>query len=297
MSNIVRHFSASEVLAEVRLDFSDYKIDETGLKNKLMSDLKAFRDLVCIPSWKIIHINSGAGELPHDFQSIINGLIVFPDTCYSPDLPLERIVTSSVFTEVEEFIFTNDGCLTSNINRCQDQCVTGEGNRFVETRIIEERPVWFSYKNPTPIQIVQHQRGRELVSQYIEGRINSENQISVYDDQIHCNFEKGIILLEYNAFPLDDEGVPLIPDTGDDSMRDYLDASLRVYLLKSPKMNAQEGFSQYASNFIQLSMSELVFKRHDAKISLTKLQKSQILEHKALMQGRVNNYFSPYRKM
>lgn len=297
MSNIVRHFSASEVLAEVRSDFSDYKIDEVGLKNKLMSDLKAFRDLVCIPSWRIVHINSGVGELPHDFQSIISGLIVFPDTCYSPDLPLERIVTSSVFTEVEEFIYTKDGCLTSNITRCQDQCVTEEGSRIVETRIIEEKPVWFSYKNPAPIQVISHQRGRELISQYVEKSIHSENQISVYDDQIHCNFDKGIILLEYNAFPLDDKNVPLIPDTGDDTMRDYLDTSLRVYLLQSPKMNAQEGFSQYASNFIQLKMSELGIKRQDARISLTRLQKSQILEHKARMQNRVNNYFSPYGRM
>ena len=262
-----------------------------------MSDLRAFRDLVCIPSWQIVHVNGSVGELPHDFRSIISGMIVQPDTCYSPNIPLERIVTSSVFTEVEEFIFTTDGCLTSKIDRCQDQCITSEGNRIIETRVIEEKPLWFSYKDPLPVKVVPHQRGKDLVSQYFSKSVDSENQISVYDDQIHCNFDKGTVLLEYNAFLLDEDNIPLVPDTGDDSMRDYLDTSLRVHLLKSPKMNAQEGFSQYASNFIQLNMSELFVKKQDAKISLTRLQKSQILEHKANMQGRVNNYFSPYSRM
>lgn len=297
MSNIISHFSANEIISEIKSDFSDYKIDETGLRNKLMSDLRAFRDLVCIPSWQIVHINEGIGELPPDFRSIISGLIVEPDTCYSPDLPLDRIVTSSTFTEVEDFIFTKDGCLTSKIDRCQDQCVINEGNRIVETRVIEEKPVWFSYKNPSPINVVSHQRGKELTSKYANKSQKSETEISVYDDQIHCNFKKGIILIEYNAFLIDEDGVPLIPDTGDDAMRDYIDTSLRVHLLESPKMHNQDGFSSYAMTFIALKKADLRSKKEDAKISLTRIQKGQILENKAMMKKRVNNYFYPYSMM
>lgn len=298
MSNITNHFSSREIIAEIETEFSDYAqyINMPALFNKLTMLVKEFRDLVCIPTWSIVHINGGEGDLPKEFRSFISGAIVSPDTCYSPSLAKERIVLSRQYTEIEEFIFTTDGCMTCSTETCEDRCVTSQGDRIVETRVIEERPVFFTYNNPSPLRVVGHKMNKDLLSKYYES-YDSEYDISIYGGKAHVNFDKGVLLINYNALKVDEKGLPVIPEGGDDSMRDYITTALKVHLYESPKMLSQQGFADFAKMLWANTKAELYIKKAAAKDDLARLQKRHLLEYNKMRKQRVNNFFVPYSLM
>jgi hypothetical protein len=80
-------------------------------------------------------------------------------------------------------------------------------------------------------------------------------------DYIHTSFPEGYVKLHYLAYPIDDEGYPLIPDN--ENLKQYLMwhtlSQLRMagYSLKAAELNNFNTLSQYADKYMPLAISDM----------------------------------------
>jgi hypothetical protein len=61
---------------------------------------------------------------------------------------------------------------------------------------------------------------------------DSRFQINIKGDFVNANFKNGVIYLRYWGLPIDDDGLPLIPDTENHSVQHYLEYLIKRKLLE-----------------------------------------------------------------
>jgi hypothetical protein len=276
LSNIEGHFPVSEIINQIEYDFSELQIDVANLYSICLTEMRMFGDLVTIPSYGFLHIQNRIGHLPKDFRSLISAVVVEPDECHAPK-EIDRFITSRYWIEREEYGWQNANeraCCANSLDVCQDTCSCNVERKIVERLYYKDMGIGvaYSYKNPMPLVLTRNTRNSNIISKDCENLkvYSSEFEVSIYNNKMETNFNKGTIFMRYNALPIDDEGVPLIPNGKTDAIRKYMEKRLMIAVLEDPKLLKQT--NEYSRMFYSIFKQELPILRDQAMADLKHIQ-------------------------
>lgn len=151
----------------------------------------------------IIKIENRSACLPKDFKQLYAAY-----KCNTvPDLSQRHLQNVSVF----EYDITTQ--IYGKSNGCEIECDCDDKilEKVVLKQFVNDRYITNEYTRPTLLRLSPNVKGK-----YSDDCLNiyssSDDEIGIKDGTIYTNFDTGVILLRYYAFPIDENGLPMIPD-------------------------------------------------------------------------------------
>lgn len=216
----------SEFMADIETTFQSYAetndIDKISVKGWVIDKLRGFGKNICDTGEVVLGVENSKVLLPENFKSLILALKVEGEIQNEKDrykeIPFKKYVTNDI---------TYDSVSMEYIkNSCQSQIV-------IESLIQERQPIEH-YMNMTPLSLVKGIQKNTLdvdcYNLHPSIRNAYPHQISITNRSLSANFKKGLIYIQYNSLPSDEDGEIAIPilTTGDISLYIYNSIKIKI---------------------------------------------------------------------
>lgn len=203
----------SEFMADIETTFQSYAetndIDKISVKGWVIDKLRGFGKNICDTREVILGVENSKVLLPENFKSLILALKVEGEIQNEKDrykeIPFKKYVTNpAVWDSISQEYIKNN---------CQSQIV-------IESLIQEKQPIEH-YMHVAPLSLVKGIQKNTLDADCYNLHPSIRNayphQINITNRTINCNFKSGIIYIQYNSLPSDEDGEIAIPilTTGD----------------------------------------------------------------------------------
>lgn len=212
----IKFKSLSSVFSRIKEEFSSY--ENSGMLDEGLwyTDVKYILNVLGVSTYKyredFLEICNYRAELPEDFHLLDYALKVSKTTSETDNDPA-HLFTVMNFDKMalDQDVHVYDGC-----NPCcipvPNTCVF---NAY-EKVFVNRNNVNVSYSKPELLRL-GNVNTREYCSENMDGNtanynVNT-NTITISGGKIYTNFRTGDIYIAYHAFPLDEDGLPMIPDS------------------------------------------------------------------------------------
>lgn len=231
----MEHIKFSEFLADIETIFQSYAdtndLDKISIKGWVIDKLRGFGINICDIREAVLLVENSRVLLPENFKSLsgelalkIEGEIEDEKDRYK-EIPFKKYVTHDVVWDsvAQEYIKNN----------CQSQIV-------VESLIVNKHPIEH-YMHVTPLSLTKGIQKNSLDVDCYNLNPSIRNayphQISITNRTLNANFKKGLIYIQYNSLPSDEDGEIVIPilTTGDIAL--YLTNHIKIKIAESLIIN------------------------------------------------------------
>lgn len=221
MIKLEGHRPLTEIIDSLLIKHSDSidAIDEAYL-NKIAYDyLKTLGNNVCLIKYAYVHVKDNVGYLDSDFRSCKLALLVEPKE-YHCTQSVEILRRTRIYNDY--------------IDRYGLYLKSEEDAKFCDFKevITEEIPITIYYSNPRRLKVVDKKihDGQDIKSIFPI----SNHSIQIYNNEVNASFKDGVIAMEYYSLPMDEDGVPLVPETRNNYVVNYLSKLLEVSIMEMP---------------------------------------------------------------
>ena len=157
-------------------------------------------------------LNIPAYNAVYSMQVVDNYKIAKPDDMsaiwsawrYDEEGGTSTFVEKQIENRFTYFSTTESLCKTDECDvDCNSKMYEENGNIIINKLYLKGTSITKKYCNPTRIKIKNHKGNWDG---------HSEHEASVDTNYIHFNFKNGYVYLQYYAFEVDENGLPMIPD-------------------------------------------------------------------------------------
>lgn len=228
---------ASELVAKIKGRYRDFDnkgyISAQSIYEDIETALKKFGGTICVPEEKIITAKNGVAPTPHNFFDLIYAYKCDPYMCEVPDMKvIPHLQHEIAFKERAERGFRFCSC---------DECCKDEyENTVVEKFYINGFDVKYHYNNVTLPKLGDRMKKdlclRECRNLFVK---ESPHEIVINGNKTYVNFD-GNIYMKYRGTPVDENGIPFIPDTSLGHLANYVETYVKLQLMMEVIANADE---------------------------------------------------------
>jgi hypothetical protein len=201
----------SEIKAMAFIKDNPQLIDTAGIAARVYAELKTFGNTPMEMKEEVVHVQNYRGQLPSDFQSL--GLAVYcklenvcaPEGC-DRALVRKRVTYEKTTCETEQV------CTT-----CEDTCKADTDELAVtESFYVNDiGDVTLKYTSVQYVTLSSNILGNHCATDCVNRHVKaSPYSINIKGRTVMSNFDSGSLYIRYNAFVTDEDGFPMIPDTG-----------------------------------------------------------------------------------
>jgi hypothetical protein len=203
--------STSFVYSKVRRDFSSFDaaglIDEGEFAEYTKHVLKTLGLGIYRESDAVMEVKNYKAKLPTDFSQLYAAYKCTPFVG-SGDIAHLQGQPVSVFNDVTwELLQGNSNCTIETAN---DDLKVIE--KITVRQFVKETPIVINFKNPVLLALSPNVNRERCTEDCKNLLCTNINEITITDGFLYTNFTKDCIYMKYYAFPLDEDGLPLIPD-------------------------------------------------------------------------------------
>ena len=242
---------STELINEFKRKFNQYTFDMATLYQIIYRELISFGDRGCLKTETFIDFENKKAFLPDDFRSLISGVMCKHNKseCLENDrdLFLAKVTTSRRTTAIP--------FLCNDLYECQQFYPLDVVND--QYNVIEE--VWYDralvgrihYEVLEPVELTTFtKRSKSCAKDCQNLHYKGRYKVSIQGKTITAeNFDRGHLQVIYNALPVDENGVPLIPILFSDKLNEYLSTKLFVEMAKYPDF--MDTYKAYIPQWIQ----------------------------------------------
>ena len=202
-------FKSSEILiSRVKENLSTY--DSAGIVDAgkfyfyIKRELQLLGDYIYEDAAEVLDINNGKVLLPEDFIKLY--------ALYS----LENNISDKTYTRngvQQDLVYQVDTEVSKkDVDSCGNNCYSETELIRVTTHVEAEYPVSKVYQHNKLLRY-SGRVNTELCDEESPNFYSKDSQeFNIDSNYIYTNFTKGKVLLQYLAFPFDEDGYPMIPD-------------------------------------------------------------------------------------
>lgn len=206
---------ADTLIATIKEDLSSY--DANNLLDpgrwypwikKIVSDL----GIACLEyKHALLTVENYRVDMPCDFY-ILDSAFLVSDKCCGPD------GKSIIQYQGRSIIWddTTTACASpdpSCDNGCENKtCSLNEFNEVTVREYVDGLPYTYTLPTIFPLYVNQRLSKGWCLPKSICFGSTSKHEINISNGELYTNFETGLVLLNYYAYPYDEEGLPKIPD-------------------------------------------------------------------------------------
>ena len=219
----------SEFMADIETTFQSYAetndIDKISVKGWVIDKLRGFGKNICDTREVVLGVENSKVLLPENFKSLILALKVEGEIQNEKDrykeIPFKKYVTNDI---------TYDSVSMEYIkNSCQSQIV-------IESLIQERQPIEH-YMNMTPLSLVKGIQKNTLdvdcYNLHPSIRNAYPHQINITNRSLSANFKKGLIYIQYNSLPSDEDGEIAIPIITTSHIASYITNHVKIKIAEN----------------------------------------------------------------
>ena len=193
----INYISADSVVAEVKQELKTYfeagAISEILIPTYIDQALKKLRVLALKPEEAVLHFTNYKSELPCDFVLLDRAMM------YDHEVQWSAGVNS-----LQGYWYKSIDCVDcSSCNTKEEiyETITVPGTGF---KLIMKQPKWIRVYHASKQYCTE---GCENLS------VSSSNVLQIYNNsKVSSTFEDGCVYIKYFSRPVDDDGIPLIPE-------------------------------------------------------------------------------------
>ena len=238
-----------QLLAEIKADLHKYDdagaIDVASVYRWAEFALKRFGGTIAVTSEAVVKTRNGQADLPDDFFDLLDAYRCEPLMCEIPggDKAKAELQHEIGFIERTERGFRWNSCT---------ECCKEEFEKTITERIyIGGNEVRFHYDHPVRLSFGRGIRRDCAANDYRDRFDWKGNDLSVVGEKLYAGFD-GFIYIIYRANPVDEEGLPYIPDTPLGYLADYVETYIKMKIFENAAANnlipgAGEVYQLYAS--------------------------------------------------
>jgi hypothetical protein len=224
-----------QLIAEIETDLRQYSdaglIDYRNLKRWINSEVKRFGSNLMTVKEEFLEIKDGKAELPDDFFSLDLACKIDKESHYFNNDCQEIVESSSFWKQRLETTYVWDN--QSNSHKQEDF-------KCIEEKIVrDDCSVTLRYTNPTLLKLVKGVK-RASLSKYCKNfKVQkSPYEINISGNTLYFNFNKGVVYIQYDGLPTDEDGNLEIPEIR--SLEEYLIAYCRRKILEGMYYNDED---------------------------------------------------------
>ncbi len=256
------------IVANIQNDFEKYdaagQISKLRLYQDAVKALKRFGNDMAQIKEVFVDINSGVADLPDDFYNLIIAYKCDPMS-YESNIETHELQSSYFYRERISNKDTWSDC---------DSCCNEVSEDVIQEKIyLKTGHATFYYKSPELVRLTREANLKGMCAKTCQNLFNTSSayEITLSEEVVYANFEKGSLYLKYYGLPTDSEGNIDIPDTKNGHLHDYVELHMKRKLVERliGGGDAQPGLSNMYSAFVQ---QESVALRNAAnELKMTKL--------------------------
>jgi hypothetical protein len=202
-------------------------VDDASIALWVYDKLKNFGASLEEKYEEVVEISNHRGKLPENFSRLYLAVYCEPFfASYSGD-PVR--VQSRLYGEKLK-CFEATAC-----ENCEPQCSDETClERIVENYYMDATNVSFYYRNPVYVKLGKGFAGTKSCTNDCPNRYLKESPFSVdiKGRNVHANFKDGFIYVQYYGTPMDEDCMPLIPQTPNGYLHEYLEYYVKRRILE-----------------------------------------------------------------
>lgn len=224
----------SEFIAEIETTFQNYAdsndLDRISIKGWVIDRLRMFGKNICDYRETIIGVRGSKALLPENFKSLIMALKLDVTDSSTPqerykEIPYKRYISHDVTWDSISQEYIKDNCKSQEI---------------VEKLIVERQDIT-KYINLTPLSLVKGIQKNTLdvdcYNLHPSIRNAYSNQINITNRTINANFKEGVLYLQYNSLPSDEDGEIIIPIITTGHIKEYIENYVKIKIAENLILN------------------------------------------------------------
>lgn len=224
-----------ELIAEILSDLRQY--DESGLIDYrsvnlwIKNELKRFGANITVRTEKFLDVENGETELPEDFWNLHLAAKCTRDSHEFVNGSRQDVQDSQYWTQRIENTYVWDNLAGTHKKESYKEIIekTYHNNTEIRTR----------YKDPVILKLTKGLK-KEYCAQGCKNLQSSlthsaPHEINIVGNKIQTNFKRGVIYIQYNALPSDEDGDLYIPDVV--NLQEYLMYFVKRKILEGIWMN------------------------------------------------------------
>lgn len=244
------YITLEELLAEVETIFANYSesndLDRISIKGWVIDKLRSFGKNICDQREMVVGIENSRALLPENFKSLvlalkIEGEIEQGESGYR-EVPFKTYITNDVQWDAISQTYIK--------NNCQSQLI-------VENLIVHNHPIE-QYMHVAPLSLTKGIQKNTLDTNCYNLHPSIRNayphEINITNRTINTNFKKGLIYLQYNSLPSDEEGEIVIPIITTGDIYKFILLDVKIHIVESLLINNKNAES--LKYLLQLWMSQ-----------------------------------------
>lgn len=224
-----------EFFAEISEIFENYSdsndINKVSVKGWVIDKLRTFGKNICDYREVIVGVENSKALLPENFKSLILALKLDVDNSHLTEeykyreVPIKRYITHDVVWDSLSQSYIKDNCQSQEV---------------IESLLINRQPIE-NFTTVSPLSLTKGiQKSTLDVSCYnLHPSIRNayEHQINITNRTINTNFKKGLIYLQYNSLPSDEDGEIVIPILNTGHIKEFLENYVKIKVAESLILN------------------------------------------------------------
>lgn len=282
-----------EFIAELTTDLKQY--DESGLidyrsvKLWIKNSMKRFGNNIMIPSDIVLKVENGRAQVPENFWQLYLGVRCEPKGYSIVEGTQESLIMSTTYK-----IRTESDVEWNN----QVEGYVGKDYKSIVERVVVTGGVVvdYYYHNPSILRITKgmkkescYKTCKNLQDKFTH---SAKWEINIVNETIQTNFKTGYIYIQYMAFPTDDNGEFIIPETQHGHLYNYLMYHCKARLFENLIGNGDETnianmFQYYSAKekeYLSLAMTETKFGglTHDWDVKMKNKMRKDTLKYESM---------------
>ena len=244
-----------QLVAEIATQMKQYDeyglIDYISINNWIRNALREFGGNIMSNLEEVLEVKDGKAKLPENFYSLYMAVKCDMSHYELNDKKDKKYLQTSIFyTErLEKSLYWD--------NTFEEPCLKGVDCSYIkeDTYFVDstnnKRPINLYYTNPTLLKLKKgHMRPKCDKDSPNLGDFYSDYEITIENNYLFTNFNKGNIYIQYRGLPTDEEGDLIIPEIQRNKLVEYIQytcirRTLQNLLLNSDDPNIGQKFQLY----------------------------------------------------
>lgn len=225
------------LIAEIEEDFSQYKsaglIDRASLYRWANIALKNFGQSICSIQETVITVEKGFAPLPKNFFSLHLAVKCSYKGWQAKEEDIPILQNTLVWKERVEKQIT--------YNQCNPCCKEVGEVEVTENYYFNDKTFTVAYDNFMPLRLAKGINRDSCANSCVNKIFNkAEHEINIQNNTLYTNFTEGLVYMQYYGIEMDENGLPLVPQTPKAHVETYLEYHLKRRLLEKIMSNGDD---------------------------------------------------------
>jgi len=230
--------TSKSLIAEIKESLKKYStaglLDDASMYRWIYRALKTFGQSICVLHEKTLEIRDGKTNLPPNFHSLL-----FITRCdwmgyHCDNESKELLQHTSIWKErVENY---------TKFNPCDPCCIEYDEKIVTEKIYYKEGNLDVYYGNHRPLRISKHVN-RDVCAANCKNlglTNNKHGEVSISEKVLYTDFPTGAVTIQYYGVTMDEEELPIIPDTPRGFLEEYVEYHVKRKSLEDIVMNGDD---------------------------------------------------------